>query len=284
MPLLTIGAKERTVVELYYEDHGAGRPVVLIHGLLQDGRSWEPQRVALLDAGYRVITYDRRGFGRSGRPTADYDFGTLTADLDALLTHLGLTDVVLVGFSLGTGEVARYLALHGSARVTKAVMIGAIPPFLLDRLPASVFNYMKASLVADRHAFIRDFMHDVFNFDHFGGTRITDQDWQKFLSTAASASEYATSACIDAGLTDFRADIRAIDVPTLVVHGTADRILPIDATARRLPELNNHAMVVEIDGAPHGLAWTHPEEVNKAIFAFLKIDRELKGLIVGRTR
>ena len=270
MPFLTVGGGNRCDIKLYYEDHGAGKPVVLIHGLLQDGRSWERQLAPLRDAGYRVITYDRRGFGRSGRPTARYDFDILVADLDDLLAQLGLTDAVLVGFSLGTGEVARYLASHGSDRITKAVLIGPIPPFLLDRLPAEMYNDIKKSLVADRQATIRDFMHDVFNVDLFGGTRITDHDWQTFLSTAAGASEIATHACIDAGLTDFRADIRAIDIPILVLHGTADRILPIDATARRLPDFNSNVTVVEVHDAPHALAWTHPAEVNKAILAFLE--------------
>jgi non-heme chloroperoxidase len=270
MAVLTVGGEDPTDIKLYYEDPGAGRPVMLIHGLLQDGQSWERQLAPLLDAGYRVITYDRRGFGRSSRPTAGYDFGTLAADLDALLAHLGLTDVILVGFSLGTGEVARYLALHGSARVAKAVMIGAIPPFLLDGVPAEVFSDRNKSLMADRDASIRTFIRDVFNVDVFGGSRISDSEFETFVSTAAGASEYATRACIDAGLTDFRADIPAIDVPLLVLHGTADRILPIDATARRLPEFNDNSTVVEVDGAPHALAWTHPEEVNKAILAFVE--------------
>jgi non-heme chloroperoxidase len=275
MAFLTIRGGIRSDITLYYEDHGDGRPVELIHGLLQDRRSWQRQLAPLLDAGYRVIAYDRRGFGLSSRPTAGYDFGTLAADLDALLAHLGLTDVVLVGFSLGTGEVARYLALHGSARVAKAVMIGPIPPFLLAGVPVSVFDDMKKSLVTNRDAFIREFLHDVFNVDLFAGTRITDEDWQAFLTAAAGASDHATNACIDAGLTDFRADIRAMDVPTLVLHGTADRILPIAATARRLPELNSNVTLVEVDDAPHALAWTHPDEVNKAILAFLATDEEL---------
>jgi non-heme chloroperoxidase len=269
MAMLTVGSEEGARVELYYEDRGAGRPVVLVHGLLQDGRSWERQVGPVLAAGYRVITYDRRGFGRSSRPTAGYDVDTLAADLDTLLAHLGLTDVVLVGFSLGSGGVARYLASYGSARVSKAVMLSAIPPFLLHCVPVEVFDNMKKSNATDRHDFIRAFLSDVFNVDVLAGTRISDPEWQASLVVAAAASGYATHACIDAGLTDFRADIPAIDVPTLVVHGTADRILPIDATARRLPELNPNVTVVEVADAPHGLALTHPDEVNEAILAFL---------------
>jgi non-heme chloroperoxidase len=270
MTTVTVGGDNGSVVELYYEDRGAGRPVVLIHGLLQDCRSWERQVAALLAAGYRVIRYDRRGFGRSSRPVVGYDFDTLASDLDAMLAHLGLADVVLIGFSLGTGEVARFLASHGSARVSKAVMVGAIPPFLLGGVPGRVFYDMKKSITEDRDVFITAFLNDVYNFDVLAGIGITEREWQASRFVAASASDYVTCSCIDAGLTDFRADIPAIDVPTLVVHGTADRILPIDATARLLPDLNTNVTVVEVDGAPHGLVWTHPAEVNQAILAFLE--------------
>jgi non-heme chloroperoxidase len=270
MAVLVVGSEESCDIELYYTDRGAGRPVVLIHGLLQDGQAWERQVATLRQAGYRVITYDRRGFGRSSKPIAGYNFDILAADLHALLTHLGLTDVVLVGFSLGTGEIARYLANYGSAHVRKAVMLSAIPPFLLDRVPAKVFDDMKTSLAADRNSFIRAFLHEVFNADLLWGTRIKERDWKASLAAAADASGHATHACIDSALTDFRADIPAIDVPTLVMHGTADRILPIDATARRLPALNTYLSVVEVAGAPHGLAWTHSNEVNEGILGFLE--------------
>ena len=270
MATVAVGSDNGSLVELYYEDRGAGRPVVLIHGLLQDCRSGERQVAALLAAGYRVISYDRRGFGRSSRPVDGYDFDTLASDLDALLAHLGLTDVVLMGFSLGTGEVARFLASHGSRRVSKAVMVGAIPPFLLGGVPGRVFFHMKKSITEDRDVFITAFLNNAYNFDVLAGIRITEREWQASRVIAASASDHVTSACIDAGLTDFRADIPATDVPTLGVHGTADRILPIDATARLLPDLNANVTVVEVDGAPHGLAWTHPAEVNQAILAFLE--------------
>jgi non-heme chloroperoxidase len=270
MATVTVGSDIGSRVRLYYEDRGAGSPVVLIHGLLQDCRSWERQVGSLLGAGYRVISYDRRGFGRSSRAVDGYDFDTLASDLDALLAHLGLADVVLIGFSLGTGEVARFLASYGSVRVSKAVMVGAIPPFLLGGVPGRVFYGMKRSIAEDRDVFITAFLNDAYNFDILAGIRLTEQEWDANRVIAAGASDYVTSACIDAGLTDFRADIPAIDVPTLVVHGTADRILPIDATAHLLPDLNANVTVVEVDGAPHGLAWTHPAEVNQAILAFLE--------------
>jgi non-heme chloroperoxidase len=270
MATVTVGSDNGSRVELFYEDRGAGRPVVLIHGLLQDCRSWERQVAPLVGAGYRVISYDRRGFGRSSRPLDGYDFDTLASDLDALLGHLGLAEVVLIGFSLGTGEVARFLASYGSDRVSKAVMVGAIPPFLLAGVPGRVFYNMKKSITADRDIFLTAFINDAYNFDILAGIRITEQEWDANRVVAAGASDYVTSACIDAGLTDFRADIPAIDVPTLVVHGTADRILPIDATARMLPDLNTNVTVVEVDGAPHGLAWTHPAEVNQAVLDFLE--------------
>jgi non-heme chloroperoxidase len=267
MATVTVGSDNGSLVELYYEDRGAGRPVVLIRGLLQDCRSGERQVAALLAAGYRVISYDRRGFGR---PVDGYDFDALASDLDALLAHLGRADVVLVGFSLGTGEVARFLASHGSSRVSKAVMVGAIPPFLLGGVPRRVFFHIKKSITENGDVFITAFLNDAYNFDVLAGIRITEREWQASRVIAARASDHVTSACIDVGLTDFRADIPAIDVPTLVVHGTADRILPIDATARLLPDLNANVTVVEVDGAPRGLAWTHPAEVKKAILAFLE--------------
>jgi non-heme chloroperoxidase len=270
MATVTVGSDNGSLVELYYEDRGAGRPVVPIQGLLQDCRSGERQVAALLAAGYRVISYDRRGFGRSSRPVNGYDFDTLASDLDALLAHLGLADVVPIGFSVGTGEVARFLASYASVRVSKAVMVGAIPPFLLGAVPGRVFYGMKKSITADRDVFITAFLNDAYNFDVLAGIRITEQEWHANRVIAAGASDHVTSACIDAGLTDFRADIPATDVPTLGVHGTADRILPIDATARLLPDLNTNVTVVEVDGAPHGLARTHPAEVNQAILAFLE--------------
>jgi non-heme chloroperoxidase len=275
MTLLTVGQENGADIQIYYEDHGAGQPVVLIHGYPLNGASWEKQQRVLLQAGYRVITYDRRGFGRSSRPTIGYDYDTFAADLNTLLGHLGLDDVVLVGFSMGTGEVTRYLGTYGPGRVRKAVLMGAIPPYLLktDDNPGGVdqkvFDDIKAAVVADRPAYMKDFLDNFYNVDVLGGTRISDQAWQNSFVTAVGASAYAAEACVDTWLTDFRNDLPKIDVPTLLVHGDADRILPYASTAARLPGLIEDLTVVTIEGGPHNIAWTHPEIVNEALLDFL---------------
>jgi non-heme chloroperoxidase len=270
-----VGVENGADIDLFYEDHGTGAPVVLIHGYPLNGRSWERQERALLEAGYRVISYDRRGYGQSSQPTVGYDYDTFAADLKALLDHLRLSDVVLVGFSMGTGEVTRYLSRYGSARVSKAVLLGAIPPFLLktddnpEGVEPAVFDGLQAAILADRYAFFQDFFDNFYNVDTYAGTRISDQARQASFTVAAASSAYATHACVDSWLTDFRADLPAIDVPTLVMHGTDDRILPIDATANRLPGLIKDMRYIRVDGGPHNIGWTHPEEVNPALLNFL---------------
>ena len=275
MPHLAVGTENGSEIEIYYEDHGAGRPIVLIHGYPLNGRSWERQQRELLAAGYRCINYDRRGFGLSSQPTVGYDYDTFAADLNALLDHLGLDDLVLAGFSMGTGEVTRYLGTYGSARVRKAVLLGAIPPYLLEAddnpegVPQSVFEGIKSAIVADRYAYFKDFLDNFYNVDKLGGTRISDQAWQASFNVAAGASPHATFACVDTWLTDFRNDLPKIDVPTLVVHGTEDRILPFDSTAKRLPQLVADLKLLPVQGGPHNIGWTHPEEVNGALLGFL---------------
>ena len=276
MSYVTVGAENGAEITIYYEDHGQGRPVVLIHGYPLDGHSWERQHRVLLQAGYRVISYDRRGFGRSSQPTVGYDYDTFAADLAALLDHLDLTEVALVGFSMGTGEVTRYLGTHGSARIRKAALLGAVPPFLLKTddnplgVDAAVFDGIKAAIVADRYSYFEAFFNDFYNVDKLAPARISDRAWQASFNVAAGASPFATYACVDTWLTDFRADLPRIDVPVLVVHGTEDRILPIEATADRLPELIDDIRLVRVEGGPHNIAWTHPDEVNEALLAFLK--------------
>jgi non-heme chloroperoxidase len=275
MAYVTVGTENSTDIEIFYEDHGSGPPVVLIHGFPLNGRSWERQQSVLLDAGYRVISYDRRGFGQSSQPTVGYDYDTFTADLAALIDHLDLDDIVLVGFSMGTGEVTRYLGTHGSAKVRKAVLLGAIPPFLLqtddnpEGVPGEVFDGIKAAIVADRFTFLEGFFDNFYNVDDLGGTRISDRAVQAAFIVGSGASAHATLAVVDTWLTDFRADLPKIDVPTLVVHGTADRILPYDNTAARLPALIQNLTLVPVDGGPHNIAWTHPDEVNAALLSFL---------------
>jgi non-heme chloroperoxidase len=276
MPFVTVGQENTGSIDIYYEDHGSGLPVVLIHGYPLNGHSWEKQERVLLEEGYRVITYDRRGFGRSSQPVIGYDYDTFAADLNTLLDHLDVPDVVLVGFSMGTGEVTRYLGTYGSARVSKAVLMGAIPPFLLktddnpEGVDRSVFEGIKAAVVADRPAYFKNFLDNFYNVDTLGGTRISDQAWNNSFNTAVAASAHAAYACVDTWLTDFRADVPKIDIPTLLIHGNADRILPYEATAKRLPALVKDLTFVTVDGGPHNIAWTHPEVVNPALIAFLR--------------
>ena len=275
MPQLKVGVENSADIEIHYEDHGSGPPVVLIHGYPLNGNSWERQERVLLAEGYRVITYDRRGFGRSSQPTIGYDYDTFAADLNALLEHLNLNDIVLGGFSMGTGEVTRYLGKYGSSRVRKAALFGVIPPFLLktadnpEGVDKSVFEGIKAAIVADRYAYFQDFFNNFYNVDVLGGTKISDRAWQASFNVAVGSSPYATYACVDTWLTDFRQDLPKIDIPTLVVHGTQDRILPYEATAKRLVGLIKNMQLVSVEGGPHNIGWTHPDEVNQALLEFL---------------
>jgi non-heme chloroperoxidase len=280
MPRLEVGTENGSPIAIHYEDHGSGQPVVLIHGYPLDGNSWEKQERVLLAAGYRAINYDRRGFGRSSRPTVGYDYDTFAADLNALLEHLDLREVVLIGFSMGTGEVTRYLGRYGSGRVSKAALLGAIPPFLLktddnpEGVDGQVFEDLKAGIVKDRYAHFKNFLDNFSNVDVLAPDRIGEQAWQASFNVAAGASPHATYACVDTWLSDFRDDIAKIDVPTLVVHGTADRILPIAATADRLPGLIADLRLVRVEGGPHNIGWTHHEEVNTALLEFLHEPQE----------
>jgi non-heme chloroperoxidase len=275
MPRIRVGTENDAPIEIHYEDHGSGYPVVMVHGYPLDRNSWERQERELLARGFRVITYDRRGFGRSSQPTTGYDYNTFAADLNDLLEHLDLDSVILVGFSMGTGEVTRYLGTYGSSRVHKAALLAAIPPFLLktdgnpEGVDRKVFEDIKAAIVKDRYAYFKDFMDNLYNVDALMPDRISEPAWQASFDVAAGSSPFATYACVDTWLTDFRRDLPKIDVPVLVVHGTEDRILPYDATAARLPALLDDVELVAIEGGPHNIAWTHPAEVNKALLDFV---------------
>ena len=280
MAYIKVGTENSTDIELYYEDHGSGQPAVLIHGYPLDGASWEKQTTALLGAGYRVITYDRRGFGKSSKPTAGYDYDTLAADLNTLLTSLDLNDIVLAGFSMGTGEVGRYLGSYGSARVAKAVFLGSLEPYVLqaednpDGVPQSVFDGLLEAVTTDRYAFFTEFFKNFYNSDTFLGTpRLSEEVMRAGWNLATSGGPTASAAAQPSWLTDFRADIPKIDVPALIVHGTADRILPIDVTGRRFTKALPGAEYVEIEGAPHGMLWTHAAEVNEVLLGFLGTPR-----------
>ncbi|MEO7006189.1 MAG: alpha/beta hydrolase [Microbacteriaceae bacterium] len=276
MSFISVGRENSSTIELYYEDHGTGQPVVLIHGYPLDGHSWERQAAVLLEAGYRVITYDRRGFGQSSQPTIGYDYDTFAADLNTLLETIDVYDAVLVGFSMGTGEVARYLASYGSARISKAVFLASLEPFMLHTddnttgVPKSVFDDIEIAAKEDRFAWFDAFYANFYNTDETLGTRISEAALRHSWNVATRASWFAASAVVPTWLTDFRADIAKIDVPALIVHGTADRILPIDSTGRPFAKLLPSARYLEIEGAPHALIWTHAEQVNRAMLEFLR--------------
>ena len=275
MSYINVGRENSAPIDLYYEDHGSGKPVVLIHGWPLSGASWERQVAALLDAGYRVITYDRRGFGQSSKPSTGYDYDTLAADLHDVVRKLDVREAALVGFSMGGGEVARYLGVYGSQRVSQAVFISSVTPCLLKTtdnpagVDTSVFKGIEAAITADRLAFLSKFLADFYNVDVLGGHLVSDQVVQCSWNVAAGASAKGTIDCVAAWLTDFRKDMARIDVPTLVIHGDADRILPIGASGLRTHESIKGSRMVVIEGGPHGLIWTHADKVNRELFGFL---------------
>ncbi|APZ33253.1 alpha/beta hydrolase [Microbacterium aurum] len=279
MAYLTVATENSTDVELFYTDHGPadGQPVVLIHGFPLNGESWDLQSRALLTAGYRVIAYDRRGFGASSKTASGSDYDTFAADLHALIEDLDLHDAVLVGFSMGTGEIARYLSRYGAGRIARAAFLGSLEPYLLitDDNPdgagdQAFFDGTAEAVATDRHAFLTGFFHDFYNLDDTLGERISQEALDASVQVANQAGNAAVAAAPLTWPTDFREDIPAITVPALILHGTADNILPIDKTARRFRELLPEATYVEIEGAPHGLLRTHGAEVNEALLAFLR--------------
>ncbi len=275
MATLPVGIENGAPIELYYEDHGAGPPVVLIHGWPLSGRSWERQVPALVDAGHRVVTYDRRGFGSSSQPWDGYDYDTFTADLHALLEHLDLNDVTLVGFSMGGGEVARYLGTHGSTRVSRAVLAAAVPPYLYKSadnpgggLDDATIAQFQGAVTGDRLAFLEQFTQDFFSA---GGQLLVSEPQRQYArDIAAFASAKGTLDCIAAwGTTDFRDDLAAIDVPTLVIHGDSDGIVPFEVSGQRTADTIAGSTLVVVEGGPHGLNATHADEFNRALLDFL---------------
>jgi len=275
MPYVTVGKENSGDIELYYEDHGSGDPVVLIHGYPLSGASWEKQLSALLSAGHRVITYDRRGFGKSSQPTTGYNYDTFAEDLHKLVRHLNLRDFALVGFSMGGGEVARYIGKYGSKGVSKAVFISSVPPYLLktadnpDGVDAGVFDGIQKAVAADRYAFFTEFFKNFFNTDVFLGKRISQEAVQASWNVAAGASATASLACVPTWHEDFRADLGRIEVPALVIHGDADRIVPINASGQSTATLVKDARLVVIKDGPHAVNWTHADEVNAELVNFL---------------
>lgn len=275
MPYITVGKENSGKIDLYCEDHGTGTPVVLIHGWPLSGASWEKQVPALLDAGYRVITYDRRGFGRSSRPSSGYTYDTFAEDLHRIMTKLNLKDASLVGFSMGGGEVARYIGTYGSRRVKSVAFISAIPPFLLkiDDNPAgvdgSVFDGIRQAIVEDRPKFLAQFFHDFYNVDLLKDKYISSEAVQLSWNVAAGASAKATLDCVTAWATDFRDDLPLIKVPSLIVHGDSDRIVPFTASGKLTHESIEGSQLVVVEGGPHGLNWTHAAQLNRTLLDFL---------------
>lgn len=275
MPYITVGKENSGNIDLYYEDHGSGQPVVLIHGYPLSGASWEKQLPALLKAGYRVITYDRRGFGKSGQPTTGYHYDTFAEDLHKIVTKLELYDFVLAGFSMGGGEVARYLSKYGAKGVSKAVFISAVPPFLLkthdnpEGVDGSVFEGIQTAIVADRYAFFGEFFRNFYNTDLLLGKLVSEQTVQASWNLAAGASATACLACVPTWYEDFREDLTRINIPTLVIQGDADRIVPLAASGLRTAKLIRGARLVVVKDGPHCITWTHAGEVNRELVHFL---------------
>jgi non-heme chloroperoxidase len=275
MPYVTVGKENSGDLSLYYEDHGSGDPVILIHGYPLNGASWEKQTAALLNAGHRVITYDRRGFGKSSQPTTGYNYDTFAEDLHKLVKHLRLDKFALAGFSMGGGEVARYIGRYGSRNVAKAVIISGVPPFLLktadnpEGVDDSVFAGIEKAVRADRYAFFTEFFKNFYNIDVLLGKRVSQQVVDASWNVAAGSSAAASVACVPTWHEDFRKDVAGIEVPTLVLHGDADRILPITASGQRTSKLIKGARFVVVKDGPHAITWTHAEEVNAELVNFL---------------
>jgi non-heme chloroperoxidase len=275
MSYVDVAKENSTSIHLYYEDHGSGQPVVLIHGYPLNSASWEKQMPALLKAGYRVIAYDRRGFGKSSQPATGYNYDTFAEDLHKLVQHLKLRDFVLVGFSMGGGEVARYIGKYGSKGVSKAVIIGGVPPYLLktadnpEGVDGAVFEGIEKAVSADRYAFFTEFFKNFYNTDVYLGKRVSEQAVQASWNVASIASGIASLACVPTWYEDFRKDLEKINVPTLVVHGDADRIVPFPAAGQRTAKLVKGAELAVIKDGPHNIAWTHADELNTALLHFL---------------
>ena len=275
MPYVTVGRENSANIDLYYEDHGSGKPVVLIHGYPLSGASWEKQLPVLLDRGYRVITYDRRGFGKSSQPADGYNYDTFAQDLQKLITQLNLEDLTLAGFSMGGGEIARYIGRFGSAGISKAVIIGGVPPFLMktddnpEGVDASVFEGIKKAVAKDRYAFFTEFFKNFYNTDLLLGNQISEDAVRASWNIAVGASATASLACVSTWVEDFRNDVARIDVPTLVIHGDNDRIVPLSAAGQRTASLVKGARLVVVEGGPHAITWTHAQQVNAELLSFL---------------
>jgi non-heme chloroperoxidase len=271
-----VGQENTASIDIYYEDHGSGRAVVLIHGYPLSGASWEKQTAALLAAGHRVITYDRRGFGKSSQPATGYDYDTFADDLRKLVTALELRDFALVGFSMGGGEVARYLGKYGSEGVRKAVILAGVPPYLLkaadnsEGVDKAVFTGIESAIKADRYAFFTEFFKNFYNTDALLGKRVSDQAVQASWNVAVGSSATASFECVHTWYTDFRKDVARIDVPTLVMHGDDDQIVPYADSAPLSAKLLKNGTLKTYKGFPHGMPTTEADTINADLLAFIK--------------
>lgn len=277
MSYIKTNSKENTNgISLYYQDYGAGQPIILIHGWPLSHRMWDLQIEALVDAGFRVIAYDRRGFGLSSKPYTGYDYNTLASDLKDLIQQLKLKNVILAGFSMGGGEVARYIGRYGTEDIDKAILIGAVTPFLKqtgdnkNAVDVSVFEEIKTNISKDRAGFFEEFGKNFVNYEKLKN-KVSLAQIQWNWNIAMHASRKATIDCVDAfGLTDFRADLKAFDIPTLIIHGDEDAIVPFEVSGKKANDIIKNAKYRLIENGPHGLSFTHAEELNQAIINFIK--------------
>lgn len=273
MAYVSVGFENKYPLELHFTDRGAGAPVILIHGYPFSGAAWECQERALIDAGFRVITYDRRGFGESSKPSVGYNYDTFADDLNRIISALDLKNVTLIGHSMGTGEIARYISRFGSENIQRAVMVSPIPPFLLKTpdnetgVDQSVFDGFKEAILKDRYAFMTTFLKNFYGNGMLTNDGVSEEKLRADFNLGVSSGAAAFLKCVDTWLEDFRGDVTNIDIPLLIIHGDADKVLPIDSTARILAK--TVGTLVEIPGGSHGIPWTHADEVNEAILNFL---------------
>jgi non-heme chloroperoxidase len=277
MPFVTVGKENSADIKIHYEDYGSGKPVVLVHGYPLSGRAWEKQVPALLEAGYRVIMHDRRGFGQSSQPYSGYDPDTFADDLHKLVTHLELHDFSLGGHSMGGEEVARYLGKYGTENVTKAIFISAVTPYLRkasdnpEGLDSSIFEGIKKKMIEDRPATLKWFCEAFYNYETYKGKLVSEEAMLASWQIAVACSPKGALDCVDTWGIDFREDLKRINIPTLVIHGDADQIVPFPKAGQRMPEYVKNCKVVPIQGGPHGIAWTHADIVNRELLNFLSL-------------
>lgn len=275
MPYLTVG-RDAGNIDIYYEDHGVGKPVVLIHGFPLSGRSWEKQIPPLIESGHRVIVYDRRGFGKSSQTIAGYNYDVFAEDLRKLIKHLDLKLPSLVGYSMGTGEVARYISRYGSQNVDRAVFISGIPPFLMQSpenpagLGDDVRLQIEKAIQQDRLTFLTSFFETMYNANVLLGSRLTEEELRYSWNIGSMASPHATLKCVGTWWTDFRGCVTRIDVPSLIIHGDEDRTVPLEGSSRLLQKSIRGSRLAVIPGAPHGLLATHADKVNPLLVDFLR--------------